>query len=213
MSPTTDWHRQHANGAVLSVIDGLGYPDEGAWRETWAMDGGGALMNQSIHMVDLLLYLAGEPASVHATTAALTHSDIEVEDNAVATFRFADGMLGTLAASTSCAPGFPKRLELCGDKGSIVLEDDTLVRWVFEDEQPEDEAIRAGNPDADHSSGASDPMAISHEGHRLLIEDLCAAIATGRDPMISGREGMRAVNLICAIYLSARTGAAVSLTG
>ena len=189
------------------------YYDGGKWRGTWELDGGGALMNQSIHSIDVLLHLAGAPVSVYAQTGTLTHTGIDVEDTAAAVVRFANGAMGVIEASTSCAPGFPRRLEISGEQGSVVLEDDRLIRWQFSDEQPDDEAIRSGETQDNRlRGGSSDPKAISHEGHRLLIQDMCEAIQDGREPAIPGREGIRAVELICAIYESARTGQPVSLS-
>lgn len=164
-------------------------------------------MNQGIHLVDLLVYLAGRPDSVHAYAGTLTHTGIEVEDNVAAAIRFKNGAMGTIEASTSCAPGFPRRLEISGEKGSIVMEDDCLVRWVFAEPLPEDDEIRAEGLKGDGlKGGATDPNAISHEGHRRLIEDLSEAIQTGREPAIPGREGLLAVELICGIYKSAQSG-------
>lgn len=182
------------------------YYDSATWRGTWELDGGGALMNQGIHILDLLLHFAGPAHSVCAFTDALTHRGVEVEDTAAATVRFVNGALGTIAASTSCPPGFPRRLELAGGKGSVVLEDDRLVRWSFVQETGEDERIRETGARGDGlRSGAGRPDSIAHEGHRRLIDDLAEAILNGREPLIPGREGRRAVEFICGIYESART--------
>ncbi|MFA6716411.1 MAG: Gfo/Idh/MocA family oxidoreductase [Victivallaceae bacterium] len=189
------------------------YYDSATWRGTWELDGGGALMNQSIHNIDLLLYLNGDPAEVFAYTDTLTHSGIEVEDNAVAVIKFKNGSLGTIEASTSCAPGFPRRLELCGSTGSALLEDDCIKRWTFAEESPEDEDIRAKYADGENMKGGSgDPMAISYEGHRRQIQDLAKAVISGKNAKLSGREGRRAVQLICGIYESAKTGKPVKFS-
>ncbi len=183
------------------------YYDSGKWRGTWAMDGGGALMNQAVHTIDLLTYLVGRPESVSAYTATLTHTGIEVEDTAAAVVKFESGAMGTIEASTSCAPGFPLHLEICGEKGSVVLEDSDILRWSFVDQTPEDDAILAkGIAGENIKGGSSDPKAISHEGHRRLIEDLSEVIQTGREPMVPGREALGAVELICGIYESAKSG-------
>ena len=183
------------------------YYDSAAWRGTWALDGGGALMNQSIHFVDLLLYLGGPAKSVYAITDMLTHENIEVEDNAVACVRFANGAMGTIEASTSCAPGFPRRLEISGDRGSVVLEGDRLTRWTFVNETDEDKSmLETANEPASTKSGKADPMAISYKGHARQVQDFVDAILEGREPAVPGREGRRSVELICAIYESARTG-------
>ncbi len=190
------------------------YYDSATWRGTWALDGGGALMNQSIHTVDLLLYLNGDVAEIAGWTGTLSHTGIEVEDNAVAILKFKNGALGTIEGSTSCAPGFPRRVEISGTRGSVVLEDNKLVRWQFTEEQPEDEQLRqsGGIPETISGGGAGDPMAISSEGHRRQIEDLAAAILAGQHEVkLSGLEGRRAVALICGIYEAARTGHTVRL--
>ena len=183
------------------------YYDSATWRGTWALDGGGALMNQSIHNIDLLLYLNGDPEEVFAYTDTITHSGIEVEDTAVAVVKFKNGALGTIEASTSCAPGFPRRLQLSGGNGTIILEDDCIERWVFANETEEDQAIREKYSDGENmKGGAGDPMAISYEGHRRQIEDLAQAVLNKCEARLSGREGRRAVQLICGIYESAKTG-------
>lgn len=183
------------------------YYASAGWRGTWALDGGGALMNQSIHIVDLLLYLAGDASEVNAYTGTLTHPGLEVEDTAVASLRFSSGALGVIEASTSCAPGFPRKLELSGENGSIVLEDDRITRWQFTEEQPDDERIREQGSKTEGLAGASsDPRAAGHEGHRRQFQDTVDAILQGRPPSIPGREGRKAVQLINGIYQSARTG-------
>ena len=190
------------------------YYDSATWRGTWALDGGGALMNQSIHSIDLLLYLNGDVDEVVAHTAILSHSGIEVEDNAVAILKFKNGSLGTIEGSTSCAPGFPPRIEISGSKGSVVLEDRKIVRWQFTEEAPGDEEIRrtGGYQENIPDNGFSNPMEIASEGHRRQIEDLASAILSGKHEVkLSGVEGRRAVALICAVYESARTGKPVKL--
>ena len=183
------------------------YYDSGQWRGTWKLDGGGALMNQGIHSADLLRYFAGPPASVYALSGLLAHTGIEVEDTAVAAIRFANGALGTLEASTACAPGFARRIDISGSRGSVTLEDDRLVRWEFVDKQPQDDQILAEGLKGEHLQGGSkDPKAVSAEGHRLLIEDFVQAIRQHRSPIIPGPEARHAIELICGIYESARSG-------
>ena len=190
------------------------YYDSATWRGTWALDGGGALMNQSIHTIDLLQYLNGDVEEVTAATATLTHTGIEVEDNAVAIIKYKNGALGTIEGSTSCAPGFPRRVEISGSLGSVVLEDTKIVRWQFVNDEPGDEEIRknGGFGEVVSGGGAGDPMAISSNGHRLQIELLSDAILKGKQNIeLDGREGRRAVALICSIYKSAETGKPVKV--
>ncbi len=181
------------------------YYDSAGWRGTWKMDGGGVLMNQSIHLLDLLLYFAGEPSELFAYTGTMTHK-VEVEDTACASIKFKNGAMGVIEASTSCEPGFPRKLELSGEKGSVILEGDAITRWQFAEELPEDEEVRKNASSGNLSSGASDPRAAGFEGHRRQIEDLALAILENRDPAIPGREGRRAIELISGIYKSAATG-------
>jgi UDP-N-acetyl-2-amino-2-deoxyglucuronate dehydrogenase len=186
------------------------YYDSGAWRGTWELDGGGTLMNQGIHAIDLLQWLAGMPVEVKANVATLAHERIAVEDTAAVSLRYANGALGVIEAATSAFPGWNKKIEICGDKGSVVLEDDSIQFWQFAEERAEDAEIRSPK-DAQIGGGAANPMAISTEGHRRQIEDLCAAIAENRKPSIPGSEARNAVALIHAIYESAKSGCATSL--
>ena len=185
------------------------YYDSGQWRGTWNLDGGGALMNQAIHNVDLLQWLMGDVATVQAMTATLVHDRIEVEDAAVASLRFTNGALGVIEASTGAFPGLLKRTEIHGENGSARVEQDDITLWTFRDEQPGD-ADRVGTQ-GPATGGAADPKAISHAGHRDQLRDFLRAIDDGTPPLVDGREGRKAVEIIRAIYRSARTGNAVRL--
>lgn len=188
------------------------YYDSGGWRGTWRLDGGGALMNQAIHNVDLLYWLMGDVDSVAAHTATLAHARIEVEDTAVASVRFKNGALGTIQAATSAYPGLSKRIELHGDRGSARVEQDDVTLWDFQEKIPSDNIILAAIAGRSAgNSGASDPRGISHLGHREQIADFLAAIDEGREAIVDGREGRKSVEIIRAIYRSAREGRAVSL--
>ena len=188
------------------------YYDEGGWKGTQALDGGGAMMNQAIHNVDLLLWMMGDATHVSGFTATLAHERIEVEDTAVAVIRFKSGALGVIQATTSVHPGYPKTIAVHGDRGSAVIEQDDVLRWDFTPATADDAAVKerfAAKVGA--SGGAADPKAISHEGHRRQLADFVAAIRDDRAPKVDGREGKKAVDLICAIYESARTGRTVAL--
>jgi len=190
------------------------YYDEGGWKGTQALDGGGALMNQAIHNVDLLLWMMGPAVTVCGLTATLAHERIEVEDTAVAAIRFASGALGVLIGTTSVYPGYPKQIAIHGDKGSAVIEEQDVLRWDFEPAVPEDAAVKARfAARVGASGGAADPRSITHEGHRRQLADFVDAVRTGRPPKVDGREGKKAVDLICAIYESNRTGRPVELRG
>jgi predicted dehydrogenase len=190
------------------------YYDEGGWKGTKALDGGGAMMNQAIHNVDLLLWMMGAAAMVSGFTATLAHERIEVEDTAVALIRFKSGALGVIQATTSVHPGYPKTIAIHGDKGSAAIEQDDVLRWDFTPETDADRVVKerfARRVGA--SGGSADPKAISHEGHRRQLADFVEAVRSKHLPKVDGREGKKAVDLICAIYESNRTGKAVEVAG
>ncbi|KAA5543781.1 Gfo/Idh/MocA family oxidoreductase [Roseiconus nitratireducens] len=188
------------------------YYDSGAWRGTWELDGGGALMNQAIHSVDLLLWLMGDVQQISAMTATMTHERIEVEDVAVATLKFKNGALGVIEATTTAYPGALKRIEISGNQGSAVLEEEDIKAWQFSEEHPDDAKVRAEMAGkTETGGGAADPSAIGHHGHTLLFEEAVSAINEGRPSILDGHEGRRSVEVICGIYESARTGKIVTL--
>ncbi|MBO9343022.1 MAG: Gfo/Idh/MocA family oxidoreductase [Roseiflexus sp.] len=182
------------------------YYDSAAWRGTWALDGGGALMNQGIHLVDLLIWLMGdEIVEVQAHTATLAHT-IEVEDCASATLRFAGGALGAIAATTAAAPGFPHRVEVYGTQGGIQIEGETIVRWETTGRPPPASLhITSGSGRQEAGAGAH-PTGISAIGHTRIMGDFVAAIRERRQPLVSGSEARRALAVVLAIYESAREG-------
>jgi UDP-N-acetyl-2-amino-2-deoxyglucuronate dehydrogenase len=188
------------------------YYKSSAWRGTWQLDGGGALMNQGIHSVDLLQWYMGSVESVQSVSANIKHKGIEVEDTVVSTLKFANGALGTIECSTAVFPGALKRIEIMGTAGSAVLEENNLVKWEFEKMSGEDEIIlrkmSAGN--ASHG-GVSNPADISFAGHQSQLEDMMQSIATGREPLINAIEGRKSVEIVLAIYQSAKTGKRIRL--
>lgn len=188
------------------------YYDDGGWKGTWKYDGGGALMNQSIHAIDLLQWFMGPVSAVHASTGIRAHKRIEVEDTAAAVLQFENGSLGVIEGATSVYPGFFKRIEISGSAGSVVLEEEDLKLWQFEEEQSRDEEIRATFVSKTQTGGgAADPSAIGFHGHLAQFEDLCSAIEEQRVPFVDGREARKAVEIILAIYESARSGRRVEL--
>jgi predicted dehydrogenase len=188
------------------------YYDSVAWRGGWQLDGGGALMNQAIHSVDLLTWLMGPVVEVRATTGLLAHQRIAVEDVALATVTFANGAMGIIEASTAVYPGYLKRIEIHGNQGSAVMEEEDIIRWDFAKPSKHDDAIRRAMSQRKSSGGgASDPKAISHHGHARQFQDVLAAIKKGTKPFVDGRKGRRSVEIILAIYKAAETGKAVRL--
>ena len=190
------------------------YYDEGGWHGTWDLDGGGALMNQSIHAVDLLQWYMGPVESVTALTGTLGHKNIEVEDTAVVSIRFQNGALGTIEGSTTCFPGFLKRVELSGTAGSAVIEEDTLTVWHFDPSRPEDDSVLQNlGPGAGSTAGggASDPAAIDYAGHRIKFENFARAVRSGGSPLVDGAEARKAVEIVLAVYKSAAEKRLVSL--
>jgi UDP-N-acetyl-2-amino-2-deoxyglucuronate dehydrogenase len=198
---STKWYRNQA------------YYDTAAWRGTWAMDGG-SLMNQGIHYVDLMRWCLGPVAEVTAVCSTQAHQ-IEVEDTALAIVRFESGAVGTILSSTAAYPGFPQRLEVTGTDGTVVIEDGRIARRAFR--------LPAGSGLSDSSIGTeahpsaagagADPAAIDVAGHAAQIADLLAAIEQGRQPAVDGQAGRDALEIVCAVYQSARTGRTVRLTG
>ncbi|MDP4284159.1 MAG: Gfo/Idh/MocA family oxidoreductase [Bacteroidota bacterium] len=190
------------------------YYQSGKWRGSWKYDGGGALMNQGIHSVDLLQWYMGPVESVQSVSANIRHKNIEVEDTIVSTVKFMNGALGTIECSTSVFPGALKRVEIMGTSGTAILEGDHLIQWQFEQERKEDENIRNTMQQGtiSHGGGASNPADISFVGHQKQIEDFIHAIETNGTPLVDGKEGRKSVEIISAIYESARLGKMVKLT-
>ena len=188
------------------------YYDQGGWRGTWALDGGGAYMNQAIHNVDLLQWFMGDVVEVCGLTATLAHERIEVEDVGTAVVKFRNGALGTLEASTAVYPGLLKKTEIHGSAGSVIVEQDDILLWNFEKSLPEDEQIREQfSRKSANSGGAADPSAISFVPHQKQFEDFIAAIEGDGQPSVDGREARKSVEIILAIYESCWTGRRVTL--
>lgn len=180
------------------------YYESGDWRGTAAVDGGGALMNQGIHALDLLLWMLGTPISVSAKTGRLAHEGIEVEDVAAATIEFASGAVGLMLASTAAYPGLPVRLAVHGDAGTAVMENDGLSYFASATATPpsEESLIERDVPD-----GWSDVDV----AHLRQYVDVLGAIRSGERPAITTADGRRALRVVLAVYESARTGLPVDL--
>ena len=175
------------------------------WRSNLQASGGGAVMNQAIHSVDLLRWYMGKVEAVCAFTGLAGHEDLEVEDVAAATLKFANGAVGVIEASTAVNPGFFRRLEILGTKGSVIIEEEKIVAWNFDEEMESDQKLRekfSGNNDS--GGGVSDPKAISDIGHLRQLLDIIKSIENGNPPAIDAVEARSAVELVLAVYTSAR---------
>lgn len=175
-------------------------------KGSWAVEGGGALINQAIHQVDVLRWLAGPVAEVFGfwQLGALHH--IESEDVVDAVLRYRSGATGVIQAATAFRPGFTERIELHGTKGAAIVSGDKLTLWDVEDD--------CGDPapvESEVASGASDPMAISLEPFERQFRDFGDAIRQGRKPLVAGEEGYQALEVVDAVYRSCRTGEKVTL--
>ncbi len=214
------------------------YYASGDWRATWELDGGGALMNQGVHGIDLIVYLMGPVRRLTAYCRRLVRN-IEVEDTAIALLEYENGALGVLEGTTSVTPGMGCKVEISGDLGTIGLSGDTITTWDIPGEDggmPDDlseltvselrdladtrnvdlsgltrktQIIEAIEASQAGTEGtASDPTALTATGHVAHVQDLCQAIAEDREPAIPGREARKAVEVIKAIYKSSREGGA-----
>jgi UDP-N-acetyl-2-amino-2-deoxyglucuronate dehydrogenase len=182
------------------------YYGSSRWRGTWALDGGGAVMNQGIHTVDLLVHLFGDVGTVFAQTRTSLH-DIEVEDTAVACLSFASGAVGTYEATTAAYPGYPRRVELTGSEGTVILEGDIVIATDLRNApaEPPPGSQRLENPSA-NSATVSDVS-----GHRRVLENFLRSMEGTEVSCCDGRQGRRSVQLVEAIYESAREGRPVQL--
>jgi UDP-N-acetyl-2-amino-2-deoxyglucuronate dehydrogenase len=185
------------------------YYAQSRWRGTWTLDGGGALMNQGIHTVDLLLWWLGDIARVSARARTQLHK-IEVEDTVVATLEFANGAIGTIEATTAAYPGYPRRVEVTGTNGTVAIEQDRVVTCDLREAHEE---VRSAleSQDGDANASASSAIVSDARGHQRVLEDLLDAIAVGRRPKCDAHEGRRSVAVVEAIYESSRTGRPVEV--
>jgi UDP-N-acetyl-2-amino-2-deoxyglucuronate dehydrogenase len=200
--------------AIASVAwwRGQGYYDSGDWRGTWSMDGGGALMNQGVHTVDLLLWFMGRPVEINARTARLAHDRIEVEDTAVATVTFENGSLAVLHATTAAYPGLTVRVQLMGSEGSAVIDNDRLEYFHSKDAggASADMGLQGGGNQAEQEQAkypaenyeAKDPT-VYPAGHVRQYRDILGAISEGRAPGVTVSDAVNALATVRAVYVSA----------
>lgn len=181
------------------------YYRSGAWRGTWEHEGGGVLINQAIHVIDLMLWFTGMPTRVTARTRTLNHS-IEVEDGALAILDYPDNRLGLIQATIAAYPGYPERIEIVGTHGSAIYHrGEARLEWHLAEPRED------GEERAEVSSGASAPMSINAAGHIAAFQDFAAAVREQREPFIDGNEGRKSIAVVQAIYDSARTKSSVPL--
>ncbi|MCL2301050.1 MAG: Gfo/Idh/MocA family oxidoreductase [Firmicutes bacterium] len=191
-----NWHRDDAY-----------FLQNGGWRGTWAMDGGGSLMNQGVHTVDLMQWLLGDVESVKSHMRVVNHK-IETEDFTQSTIKFKSGTVATFISTTSAYPGLGTELQVTGTDGSIHIDGDKVIAWKLKgDNMAEEEAEMKEKFGGKNASVSADPTVV--RGHSYQIQDMVDALRFGRDPMVGPMEATKAVRIINAVYESARTGAEI----
>jgi predicted dehydrogenase len=184
------------------------YYDSGAWRGTFALDGGGVLINQAIHTIDVLQWLMGGVKSLFAQMGTFTHDRLEGEDNAVVTLRFNNGAIGVIEGSTSIQPSQSRRIEIHGDKGSAILDGDE-AKILLNDKVLTPPNTEQKKPEA---TGSSSPLAgFSIEPHKNQFEAIAEAIRNGEDPEVKGRDSLDSLAIVLAVYESSKTNKVVDL--
>lgn len=178
------------------------YYKNSRWRGTLAFDGGGALINQGIHTLDLLLWIFGDIVAVQALKSTALH-DIEAEDTLVALLDFANGALGSFIATTSVHPGYPRQIELSGSEGTLVLADDHVIASNLRNNMT---ALRLEPTGRSVDDRAASPLISDLRPHQAVLEDFIRAIQSDGEPLCNGREGRRSLAVVEAIYASCRTG-------
>lgn len=178
-----------------------------SWKGTWKMDGGGALMNQGIHGIDMLLYLMGPVKNVYGSVKTMVH-DIETEDTAIASVEYESGAMGTIHATTSVSPGYPRTIEINGTNGTVVLQEDSILKWDVPDYEIPSELLWS---EQKKNRSFHDPGKISTLNHKLQLDDMINAIQEDREPMITIYDGKKPVELILSIYESSKNGKKISL--
>ena len=182
------------------------YYTQSTWKGTWEMDGGGALMNQGVHGVDLLLYIMGDVKSVYGNARTLVHN-IQTDDTTAAVLEYKNGALGVIQASTTVYPGVPRKLEISGYQGTIVIEEDVITSWDIKGMTVPDDVIVTKNEDF----SAADPAAFTIEGHVNQFTDIVTSFREGKRPYVDEYEGKRSVELVCAVYESSKKGIRIDL--
>ncbi len=180
------------------------YYGKSKWRGTMKLDGGGALMNQGVHTVDLILWVVGDVTRVQSRLATALHK-IESEDTAVAILEFAHGAIGTIHATTAAYPGYQRRVEITGTEGTVILEHDRIIALDLKNPATVEQAPEAPK---DTNPSASSAAVTDIRGHQKILEDFLRAIRTNGKPVCDGEEGRKSVALIEAIYRASRGASA-----
>ncbi len=216
-------HTAIAEGGFGRVTSGIAtvpwwrsqaYYDSGDWRGTWALDGGGALMNQGVHTVDLLLWFLGRPVTVSSEIALLAHEGVEVEDTAVATISFDSGALAVLHATTAGYPGLGVRLTILGSEGSAIIHRDALEYIHIKEGDGADMGLQGSGNQADrYEAGSASAVDATQfvDGHIRQYDDLLGAIDEGREPLLTVDAAILALATVRAVYVSAVLGQKVSI--
>lgn len=198
-----DWWRSQA------------YYDSGDWRGTWELDGGGAMMNQGVHTVDLLIAAMGRPVEVFAYTGSVAHERVETEDVAAVVVKFESGALGVIHATTAAYPGLSARVHIHGDRGSVVIDDDQLTYVHLADDEVGDDlgnqVDKYAETQARSAAASRDPGQLS-DAHRLQYLNILAALEGREDVRVDLETNRRSVAVITGAYESARTGKPVVLS-
>lgn len=188
--------------AIMKYYRSPEYYSSSSWRGTWEMDGGGALMNQGVHGVDLLQYLMGKVTAVSGVAKTLLH-DIQTEDTLTSVIEYENGAVGTIQATTSVFPGYGRKIEICGTKGSIVLCEDTIEIC---DVEGKEQYLAKINNDRKKFETGSRPDGMDCSLHKQQLSDFVECVRSGKKPWIDATEGKKSVEIICAIYESSKTG-------
>ncbi len=189
---------------MMRYYRGMKYYNSAAWRGTLKYDGGGVLMNQGIHGIDLLCYIMGKPKSVTGYARTLFR-DIEVEDTAVVALEFENGALATIDATVCSSPSFSKKFIFAGEKGTIIMEEDAIVFWSLEKPCPLPLGVKSG------SSASADPSGITYTLHAREFADIVNHVRNGSPLTISGEEGYIPLSVILGVYEASKTGKRISL--
>lgn len=182
------------------------YDRDGGWRGTWEYDGGGSLMNQAVHTVDLMIWLMGDVESVTSHAGVFEH-DIETEDCTVSLVKFKSGAVANFISTTCAYPGCGTDIMLYGTEGTIEADGAILKRWRFKDEDESVGEEMCKRYASNDSAAALDPKLCT--GHKSVVEDIIRAVSTGTDPQILPMEAIKSVRFINAVYESAKTGKTV----